>query len=124
MANKTKLFIAYIDLEKAYDRAWKQITFQITPWTNKKSKQPKSIRQGRVLSVHEFAKMMKRLSEMLQKENLGMWYGRIQISSLLFMDDAVIIKNNYDKFIVALETVERFRKLYKVVLNQGKSKAM
>ena len=74
--------------------------------------------------MHEFAKMMKRLSEMLQKENLGMWYGRIQISSLLFMDDAVIIKNNYDKFIVALETVERFRKLYKVVLNQGKSKAM
>ena len=72
----------------------------------------------------EFAKMMERLSELLQKENLGMWYGRIHISSILFMDDAVIIKNKYDKFKVALETVERFRKLYKLVLNQGKSKAM
>ena len=39
------------------------------------------------------------------------------------MDDAVIIENNYDKFKVALET-ERFRKLYKLVLNQGKSKTM
>ena len=67
---------------------------------------------------------MDRLSEMLQKENLGVWYGRIQISSLLFMDDAVIIENDYDKFKVALETVERFRKLYKLVLNQGKSKTM
>ena len=151
VANKTKLYIAYIDLEKAYDRAWKQIIFH-TMWKagvkgkiwrmvrklneglktvvktrhgiTRKVKIPESIRQGGVLSVLEFAKMMDRLSEMLQKENLGVWYGRIQISSLLFMDDAVIIENNHDKFKVALETVERFRKLYKLVLNQGKSKTM
>ena len=31
VANKTKLYIAYIDLEKTYDRAWKQIIFH-TMW--------------------------------------------------------------------------------------------
>ena len=150
-AEKKKLYIAYFDLEKAYDRAWKQIIFH-TLWQNgvkgktwrivKKINDglftrvrtrygltrevliPESIRQGGVLSVVEFSKMMDMLNVMIEKEGYRVWIGDIRLPCLLFMDDAVIVEDDPERFQGALEVTNRFIKFYKLVLNHTKSKVM
>ena len=83
---------------------------------------PEIIRQGGVLSAVEFSKMMDMLNVMIEKEVYGVWLGDIRLPCLLFMDDAVTVEDDPERFQGALEVTNRFTKYYILVLNHTKSK--
>ena len=87
---------------------------------------PESIRQGGVLSVIQFSKMMDMLNEMLEEEFEGyrVWYGESKIACLLFMDDAIIVEEDPEKFQTALNIAKKCTMVYKLALNKSKSKVM
>ena len=45
---------------------------------------------------------MDMLNEMLEEEGYGVWYGESKTACLLFMDDAVIVEEDPEKFQTAL----------------------
>ena len=67
---------------------------------------------------------MDMLNKMLEEEGYGVWYGESKIACLLFMDDAVIVEEDPEKFQTALSIAHKYTMVYKLVLNMSKSKVM
>lgn len=148
---KKKLYITFIDVEKAYDKTWQEIVLHIL-WRdgvrgklwrliktlNKNLKArcivkgehsqefqvTGSLRQGGVLSVTMFARMMDCLSEELIKENKGAYIAGIKIPSLLLVDDVALMANSRQEMKSMLEILEEFRKQHRLSLSAKKSKIM
>ena len=83
-----------------------------------------SLRQGGVLSVTEFAKMMDTLNELLMSKNYGVQYGNEKIPSLLLVDDVAILSETKEEMLQMLNELELFRKKCKLGLSKKKSKIM
>ena len=64
------------------------------------------------------------LNEMLEEEGYGVWYGESKIAFLLFMDNAIIVEEDPEKFQTALNIAQKYTMVYKLVLNKSKSKVM
>ena len=146
--NKKRLYITFIDVEKAYDKTWKELIMYI-PWEKnvtgklwriiKKLNEDltsqckstnfgisekfiitSSLRQGGVLSVTEFAKMMDTLNELLMSKNYGVQYGNEKIPSLLLVDDVAILSETKEEMLKMLNELELFRKKCKLGLSKKK----
>ena len=66
------------------------------------------IRQGKVLSGPEFGALVDEVEVELRAERLGIKYGHLMISSLLFMDDITITSSDIDQLknmLIVLEYV-------------------
>ena len=148
---KKKLYITYIDIEKAYDKAWldgimyiswnKGIKGKIWQIIRKLNKDLKAkcrtrvglfreikingnLRQGGVLSVTLFAKFMDALSERLIEDGRGTWYGGHLFPSLLLVDDVAILADSESDMERQLITVEDFMIKNRLSLSQKKTKIM
>ena len=148
---KKKLYIIYIDIEKAYDKAWldgimyilwnKGIKGKIWRIIRKLNKDLKAkcrtrvglsreikingnLRQGGVLSVTLFAKLMDALSERLIEDGRGTWYGGHLFPSLLLVDDVAILADSESDMERQLITVEDFMIKNRLSLSQKKTKIM
>jgi hypothetical protein len=151
MREKAELYLCFLDVEKAYDKAWSASILH-TMWNQgirgkiwriirnlmsdlTASVQTKfgltriiqmnnTLKQGGVLSSTEFSKMMDELATELASAELGIMYGSMDISCLLLMDDIVIMAHTQDELKRMLEIVESFRKRYRVKFGQKKSKVI
>ena len=117
--DKKKLYIAFLDISKAYEKTWGNAAFY-SLWKNgvkgkiwrlmKLLNQENSARiktkfgltdpvylhgnlgQGSVLSVCQFSNMIDQLAKNLESRNLGAQYGKLIIPALLLMDDIAVLK--------------------------------
>ena len=149
--DKKKVFLAFIDISKAYDKSWDKAVFY-SIW--KRGVQGKiwrvmlmlnahntariltrygltepitlegNLRQGSVLSVIEFSSVLDSLGRMLLNRNLGAAYADLIIPSLLFMDDIAILENNEKRFEEALHIAEIFRKRFKFQFSESKTRIL
>lgn len=83
-----------------------------------------SLRQGGVLSVTLFAKMMDSLSEELIEFGKGVKYGETTIPNLLLVDDVAIMAESKNDMTQMLKIVEDFRKRNRLSLSAKKTKMM
>ena len=83
-----------------------------------------SLRQGGVLSVTEFAKMMDNLSQELITKGYGVKYGNCTIPALLLVDDVAILADNEKDMNSMLSTLDEFRKKHRLSLGEKKSQIM
>ena len=132
--DKKKLYIAFLDISKAYDKTWGNAAFY-SLWKNgvkgkiwrlmKLLNQENSARiktkfrltdpvylhgnlgQGSVLSVCQFSNMIDQLAKNLESSNLGAQYGKLIIPALLLMDDIAVFENSQTRFIQALQVIEQ-----------------
>ena len=145
------LYIAYIDISKAYDKTWGPAVFynlwnkgirgkiwRLMYKLNENSEAniltrfgmtdtveiSGSLKQGSVLSVSEFSNLLDDINRVLLQEGLGVCYGDITIPSLIFMDDVVIMENNSVNFKKELQLVENFRKKCRFKFSETKTKIM
>lgn len=146
-----ELYVTYIDLEKAYDRAWadgifyiiwqrgvrgkiwrlmynlnkNQTTRVITKYGLTNNIELKnSIRQGRPLSGPEFAVLIDELESFLQAEGFNIKYGHLLIITLLFMDDIALFSKSEKDLQTLLNTTELFLNKWKLKVNIKKSAVM
>ena len=82
------------------------------------------MRQGGVLSVAEFAILIEQLEEDLQQESLGIKYGPLLISSLLLMDDIVLLNDTPEGLQNMLDTLNEFLNRWHLQVNPGKSRVL
>ena len=143
-----KVYVAFIDLEKAYDQAWKDAVLH-TLWNrgikgkiwhiiyelnnNQKIKiQTKfgltdelivddSLRQGKPLSGPEFACFIDDLNCQLLAKDLGTRYLYLTIVSLLFMDDISAIAESKQELIKMLQVIDNFLSKWQLNVNQIKA---
>ena len=121
--NKKEAYIAFLDVTKAYDKAWPDAILYVmqkegtdlptwklvkelnsnlkatlkTKHGNTREIQIKdSIRQGGVLSVIQYALLMDEINKEIIKENIGpkLSCTNEPIGCLLWMDDVALISNN------------------------------
>ena len=146
-----RLYIVFLDIEKVYDKTWQESVLHII-WNkgikgkiwriirllNKdlnarcRVRQEKSrnieiegsLRQGGVLSVTLFAKMMDTLCEDLQQEGLGVKFEDFIIPSLLLVDDVAVLAENKKEMSKMLMIIEEFRKRNRLSLSKKKTKIM
>ena len=85
-----------------------------------------SIRQGGVLSVILFGMIMDQISKELSKEDLGIQISGtdLKVSSLLWVDDVVLLETYEEKMKRILEVVNETSKKYHIEFGESKSKAM
>lgn len=82
------------------------------------------LRQGSVLSVTEFAKMIDELNTSLQNAGKGKVYANILIPALLLMDDIAMLADSEDEFDEMLQKAERYRLRYRMKYSPKKTKVM
>ena len=127
--NKKTAYIIFLDVQKAYDKAWldsllytlhkngiegknlrmaKKLNSKLTAkiqtryGLTREIKIRESIRQGGVLSVIEYAALIDEISKELKEMGLGLkTNGKITIDSLLWMDDVCLIHHDLE----ALQTM-------------------
>ena len=148
---KRPLYLAFLDVEKAYDKAWSQAIMHIL-WKCKIRgklwriienlnsnltakiktrygltriiKMGDSIRQGGVLSVVEYAKLIDELETELQTMKLGISFGDIKIASLLYVDDIILLADNESDLQLMLNQCCKFALKWHIKFSQKKSKVM
>lgn len=123
--DKKKLYIAFIDITKAYDKTWangamynlwnqgvKGKLWRLMRQLNKDNsaqirtkfgltepiKLDGNLGQGSVLSVCQFSNLIDQLAKDLATARLGAQYGNIVIPSLLLMDDIAVFENSRERF--------------------------
>ena len=144
-------YVAFLDLEKAYDKVWKDRLFDIL-WkkgpkgkiwrimyklnTNLTAKIKTkhgytraidiidSIRQGGPLSGLQFASMIDDAELELLKAELGISYDDIIIASLLLLDDITILTESIEELQKALDIIYNFASLNRFSFTYDKCKAM
>ena len=142
-------FIAFLDVEKAYDRVWKDSMFDAL-WRNglkgklwrvmynlnsklKASVKTKfgntrvfdvteGIRQGGPLSGLEFGATMDQGERHLQNKGVTIQSHDLQIASLLLQDDIAIIADSPEKLQQALDEIFIFACQYRLIFNTEKCK--
>ena len=145
------VYSAFVDLEKAYDKVWPSSIFHILWDSGIKGKMwrvmkklnsdlttsiltkygytrhikiMQGIRQGGVLSVPEFAILIDHLEHDLKDSELGIQYGPLLISSLLLMDDIVLLSDSPEGLQQMLNILNKFVTRWHLVINPKKSKVL
>ena len=144
-------FVAFLDIEKAYDRVWKDAMFD-SLWRNglkgkiwrimyylnsdlKASVKTKfghtrvfrvteGIRQGGPLSGIEFGAMMDQEERHLRNKGLTFETHDLLIASLLLQDDIAILAETPRKLQQALEQIYNFACQFRLKFNTDKSKVI
>ena len=150
-AEKKEAIITYLDVTKAYDKAWLDAIMYVLHKQGIRSKLwllvkklnsnlkttiitkhgptrkitiKDSIRQGGVLSVVLYALMMDEISKDLQEADMGITIPNTdcKIPSLLWMDDVVLIENEKNKSQDLLNITDNTSKKYHVEFGMPKTK--
>ena len=144
------LYIAFLDIQKAYDKAWLDAILY-TLWTSGirgrlwrilrllntdvtariKTKygltriimMTDNIRQGGVLLVMGYAKMVDDMCETLTNSNRGTRYGHMSIPALLLMDDITLLADSPME-IQQMDTIHHQAMKYHVRFGANKCKVM
>ena len=144
-------FVAFLDLEKAYDKVWRdglfynlwkkgvrgkmwRLMLKLNSNLTAKIKTKygytriisikESIRQGGVLSGVEFACLIDQEEEELQEFGIGVNYDDILIASLLLMDDIIIVAECGADLQEMLDATHRFTSRYHLEFGIDKCKIM
>ena len=149
--NRSKtIYITFLDVTKAYDKAWadallyvinkkglKNKLWMIVKKLNedlkaniktkyghtRKIKITDSIRQGGVLSVLLYASMMDEIAVEIQKQKLGVSINDSQkLGCLLWMDDVALIAKDPEEMQIMLNITEDIANRYHVEFGKEKSK--
>ena len=145
------LYIAFLDVQKAYDKAWLdailhtlwqsgikgriwrmirrlntdlqaqvQTKYGLTRVIHMKD----NIRQGGVLSVTEYSKMIDEMCEVLTNGNIGAKYGHLSIPTLLLMDDITLLADTPTQLQRMLDITFQQARKYHVCFGANKCKVM
>ena len=151
VSEKQPTYLAFLDVKKAYDKVWKAAVL-VTLWERgirgkmwrllrllniglvtkvatrfgltKEVHIEESLRQGGVASGIEFAALMDTAEEELQKEELGVYMGGVLVSSLILMDDIILIAPSPEVLQSMLNTINRLAMRWHLTFSQEKSKIM
>ena len=82
------------------------------------------IRQGKVLSGPEFGVLVDDVEVELRTEGLGIKYGHLMISSLLFMDDITITSSDIDQLKNMLTVLKYVYNKWNLKINYEKSSVL
>ena len=143
--------MAFLDLHKAYDKIWKA-TVSANLWSKgirgkiwriirnlnnnltskiktrfgytRNIKIEESLRQGGVLSGTEFASLIDCAEDELKAAGLGVQYGDTLLSSLLLMDDIILLAESPQQLQSMLDTMDKFASKHHLTYNLSKSKVM
>ena len=150
--NNKKAMITFLDVTKAYDKAWldaimytmghngvngknwkiiKKLnenltaTLQTNHGPTREIKIKDSIRQGGVLSVNQYALLMDEISKAILEKNLGVPdLNGNKTGCLLWMDDVALISNNEEEMDEMLNITNDIARKYHIKFGQEKSKIM
>ena len=151
--NNKRIFITYLDVTKAYDKAWldaimyvlhkeglknktwltvKKLNEKLTASINTKYgptrniKIRDSIRQGGVLSVIMYATLMDEISKEIKKHNIGIKLpdSETKIGCLLWMDDVALIANEHSHMQKMLDITHEISSRYRIKFGEEKSKTI
>ena len=150
-AEGKQTFCAFLDVHKAYDQAWRDIMFHILWESGVRGKLWRilvklnsnivvqiatkfgltriinvsgGVKQGGVLSVAQFSRMIDELEAELKKEGLGVEYLEFLISCLLFVDDIILIADSADELQLMLDVCYRLFSKFHLKISQSKSKVI
>ena len=87
-------------------------------------KMKNNIRQGGVLSVTEYSKMVDSMCEVFEEQGVGTRYGHIIIPSLLLMDDITLMADSPTEFQSMLRIVHHQASKYHAKFGTNKCKIM
>ena len=147
---KKDVYIAYLDVAKAYDKAWltgimyamykegltdnhwtlvKRLNENLTAQLQtrfgltREIKIKDSIRQGGVLSTTMYGLLMDEISKKVKEENIGIQIEGMdeKIGSLLWVDDVLLITTDNKEFQTSLDTTDNTSNEYHVEYGQSKS---
>lgn len=156
IANSRKLkkeaYIVFLDVTKAYDKAWLEAIMYVLAkrnvdnetWesifnlnTNLRAKIKTkygetrdihivdSIRQGGVLSVAMYATLMDEIATEIKTKDVGIPVaGNQKMGCLLWMDDVVLMANSKNEMETMLQTTYEIASKYRIVFGQEKSKLL
>ena len=150
-ARKQPTYIAFLDLHKAYDKVWRSAilenlwiagirgkSWRIMKSLNENIKvkiatryghtrevnMTEGIRQGGVLSGAEFAFLIDRLECHLQEAGLGIIHGHDLITTLLLMDDIILMADSPAQLQSMLNETNKFANTWHLTFSPEKSKVM
>ncbi len=153
ISKKQTLYITFLDVTKAYDKAWgkaviytlnksgvsdklcrisQEINTDLTAriqtqhGLTRPIKIKDSIRQGGILSVIQYANMMDDITKEIQKDiDNEIIIGRqLMPGCLLWMDDVVLIHNDANAMQKMLDTTYEVANRYRIVFGKSKSKIL
>ena len=147
-----KVYIAFLDVTKAYDKAWadgimyvlekrgikdrlwkkiKQLNEDLTAVIETKHGNTRqiqmkdNIRQGGVLSVVMYATLMDEIAKEVKARNLGINIGQgAKIGCLLWMDDVALISENREELQEMLDITQEMGTRYRIKFGEEKSKIL
>ena len=151
--NKKPAYIAFLDVTKAYDKAWldailyvlhkegtdlstwkiiKELNNNLTATLKTKFGNTRkihikdSIRQGGVLSVIQYALLMDEINKEITRQNVGPKMNEIAepIGCLLWMDDVALISNNPEELQKMLDITHEMASRYHIEFGTAKSKIL
>ena len=145
-------YIIFLDVQKAYDKAWldaiiyalhqngvkgknlrmiKKLNSNLTAkiqtrhGLTRKIQIKDSIRQGGVLSVIEYATLIDEIAKELRQRNLGyVTQANITLDSLLWMDDVCLIHHDLDKLQEILDVTNHVANKYHIQFGAAKCKVI
>ena len=149
---KQTAYIIFLDVQKAYDKAWldaimyalhkngvegknlrmiKKLNSNLTAriqtryGLTRRINIKDSIRQGGVLSVIEYATLIDEISKELKEKNLGyVTEANITLDSLLWMDDVCIIHHDLNKLQEILDVTNHVANKYHIQFGAAKCKVI
>ena len=144
------VYIAFLDVTKAYDKAWADGIMYVLEkrginnklWSTIKAlnddlnaivetkhgntrpiKMKDNIRQGGVLSVIMYATLMDEIAKEIKARNLGIAMNdEEKIGCLLWMDDVAFIADNREELQEMLDITEKISTKYRIKFGEDKSK--
>ena len=141
-------YCAFLDVHKAYDKAWRGIILHILWEADIRGKLWRllhllnsditaqirtrfgltriinvngGVKQGGVLSVGQFAKMIDELNAELVDADLGVHYNDLLISCLMFVDDVILIADSAEDLQKSLDVCFKFFCMCHLQISQVKS---
>jgi hypothetical protein len=152
LRNNQRMYVAFLDVTKAYDKAWadalmyvmkkkglkdklwlivKKLNEDLTATIRTKHghtrniKIKDSIRQGGVLSVTLYASLMDEIAEEISKLKLGVKISENhKVGCLLWMDDVVLIAKEREELQKMLDITDEIASRYHIEFGTEKSKVM
>ena len=148
--DRRPLYIAFLNISKAYNKAWLDAIMYIlwhsgirgriwrmirnlsttmsaqirTKYGLTRIIKMKNIRQGGVLSVTEYSKMVDSMCAVFEEQGVGTRYGHIIIPSLLLMDDITLMTNSQAGLQSMLRIVHHQANKYHAKFGTDKCKIM